>query len=265
MSGPDRMPPSKNSRNVLDIEAVIHSYAQGTDTSLRVIEDVDLSIGKGEFVAVVGPSGCGKTTLLRLAAGLITPSAGTVRVFGTVVREPHAEVSVIFQDAVMLPWFNILDNVTLPLRIRGADMKAGREKARELLAQVGLEGFAEAFPKQLSGGMRQRAAIVRALISEPGLLLMDEPFGALDALTRAQMNLELARVAEQSGCSVLLITHSISEAIFLADRVVVMTPRPARIAEVVEINLPRPRTRQVQLAPAFIALQQRIGAHFEQA
>lgn len=238
---------------------------QAFDTAgglLRVLDGVSLGIGEAEFVAIVGSSGCGKSTLLRIASGLLAPSEGRAAFGGRTVSEPLAEIGMIFQDAVMLPWMSVIENVTLPVRIAGGDMAAARREAAMRLDRVGLAGFHDAAPSTLSGGMRQRAAIVRALMTKPRLLLMDEPFGALDALTREHMNLELARIAEESGIAVLLITHSIAEAVFLADRVVVMTPRPGRIAEEIPVPLARPRTEATLLEPEFAAICHRVRRHF---
>lgn len=250
--------------SALVFNTLSHRYEKRGQPGLQALNDVNLTIREGEFVAIVGPSGCGKTTLLRLAAGLITPSDGEVLIHGEQVKTPRADVSMIFQDALMLPWFNVIDNVTLPLRIRGEDMQAARQQAQQLLTRVGLGDFALSSPNELSGGMRQRAAIVRALITKPRLLLMDEPFGALDALTREQMNLTLAEIAEESGATVLLITHSISEAVFLADRVIVMTARPARISDDITVSLARPRARTTLKAPEFQHLLEQVRRHFYQ-
>lgn len=262
------MPIPQNARDaspqaaLLKFSAISHTYA-GTGGNVPALDRIDLSIRAGEFVAIVGSSGCGKSTLLRVASGLLAPTRGVALVDGKVVDRPRPDVSMIFQDAVMLPWFSVIDNVTLPVRIAGGDMQEARQRAAELLDRVGLAGFHGAVPSQLSGGMRQRAAIVRALMTRPRLLLLDEPFGALDALTREQMNLELARIAEASGCGVLLITHSISEAVFLADRAVVMTPRPGRIAEEIRVPLPRPRSAATMLHKDFAALCHRVRSHFQ--
>ncbi|RXF70890.1 ABC transporter ATP-binding protein [Hansschlegelia zhihuaiae] len=248
-------------RPILRFERVGHVF--GTESCpLRALDCVDLDVAPGEFVAIVGASGCGKSTLLRIAAGLISPREGAASFDGAPIVEPRGEIGVVFQDAVMLPWFNVIDNVTLPARLAGRDMSAARAEAERLLENVGLTGFSQSWPSSLSGGMRQRAAIVRALMTKPRVLLMDEPFGALDALTRERMNLELARIAEQSRVAVLLITHSIAEAAFLADRVVVMTPRPGRIAEEIPVPIPRPRTPKTLSSPDFAAVCERARAHF---
>lgn len=247
---------------LLDLSGVSHAYS-GAKGETLALDSIDLFIRPGEFVAIVGSSGCGKSTLLRIASGLLAPTRGAALVDGEVVFKPRPDVGMIFQDAVMLPWFTVIENVLLPIRVAGGDLVTARREAARLLDRVGLAGFHDSAPSELSGGMRQRAAIVRALLSKPRLLLMDEPFGALDALTREQMNLELARIAEASGCAVLLITHSISEAVFLSDRTVVMSPRPGRIVEEITVSLPRPRAATTMLSPDFAALCHRVRQHFQ--
>ncbi|TCT04626.1 ABC transporter ATP-binding protein [Aquabacter spiritensis] len=247
---------------LMRFDAIRHDF-DTAGGSLRALDRISLDIDRSEFVAVVGSSGCGKSTLLRIAAGLLAPSEGRAVFSGTPVSAPRPEIGMIFQDAVMLPWFSVIENVVLPVRIAGGDMAAARREAAERLDLVGLAGFHDAAPGALSGGMRQRASIVRALMMKPRLLLMDEPFGALDALTRERMNIELARIAEESGIAVLLITHSISEAVFLADRVVVMTPRPGRIAEEIAVPLARPRSERTLLEPDFAAICHRVRRHFQ--
>ena len=211
----------------------------------RALERVDLSVKPGEFVAVVGPSGCGKSTLLKIIAGLLVPSSGTVEIAGKRVSGPHTDLGIVFQSPVLLDWRNILDNVLVQIDLRGGSPAVYRDQARALLAKVGLAEFENRMPRELSGGMRQRTAIVRALIHEPPLLLMDEPFGALDALTREQMRIDLEKLWLERGQTTFFITHGISEAVALADRVIVMTPRPGRIERVIEIDLPRPRHKAV--------------------
>jgi NitT/TauT family transport system ATP-binding protein len=226
---------------------------------VKALEDVAFAVRAEEFVAVVGPSGCGKTTVLKILAGLVPPTSGAVEVFGAPVRGPVAGVGMVFQAPVLLRWRTVLDNVLLPIEILHRDRRAHVERAQHLLALAGIAEFAGRYPRELSGGMQQRVAICRALVHDPRLLLMDEPFGALDALTRDQMNLELLRIWSESRKTSVLITHSIPEAVFLADRVIVMTPRPGRVAEVVAINLPRPRAAATRLDPRFTALVERIG------
>jgi NitT/TauT family transport system ATP-binding protein len=218
---------------------------------VHAVEGVSLEIGDGEFVSVVGPSGCGKSTFLLIIAGLIPASSGEVRIGGRVVSRPQTEIGIVFQNPVLLDWRTVLGNVLLQVEARSLDLAAFRPKAQGLLKSVGLEGFEDKYPFELSGGMRQRTAICRALIHDPPLLLMDEPFGALDALTREQMRLDIERLWMQTRKTVLFITHSISEAILLSDRVVVMSPRPGTIERIVQIDLPRPRGLEGGALPAF--------------
>ena len=213
---------------------------------VEALRDISFAVERGEFVALVGPSGCGKSTLLRIIAGLRPATAGRVVVDGRPVTRPIAEVGMVFQAPVLLKWRSVLDNVLLPAELAGLDARRYRERAGDLLRLVGLAGFEGKLPRELSGGMQQRASLCRALLLDPPLLLMDEPFGALDAMTRDEMNLELLRVwGEEAGRdrkTIVFVTHSIPEAVFLADRVVVMTPRPGRVARVCPVGLPRPRT-----------------------
>ena len=224
---------------------------------VEALRDIDLVVGRGELVAIVGPSGCGKSTLLRIIAGLRPPSQGRVEVDGRPVVRPLASVGMVFQAPVLLKWRSIEANVLLPAELSQLDPRAYRERAAELLRLVGLSDFAQKLPRELSGGMQQRASLCRALLLDPPLLLMDEPFGALDAMTRDEMNLELLRVwGEASGSrkTIVFVTHSIPEAGFLADRVVVMTPRPGRLARVFDVPHPRPRTVASRAHPDFGAL-----------
>jgi NitT/TauT family transport system ATP-binding protein len=206
------------------------------------LRDVGFEVRKGEFVTVVGPSGCGKSTLLRILAGLERASGGTVSLGGRAVTGPSREIGVVFQSPVLLPWRTVLQNVLVPAQIQGRDIKVATERAMHYLTLVGLEKFATKYPGELSGGMQQRVGIARAFVNDPMLLLMDEPFGALDAMTRETMNLELHKLRERTGATIMLVTHSIPEAVFLGDRVVVMSPRPGRVTQVVEVDLPQPRT-----------------------
>ena len=242
---------------MIRLEGVGKRFARGDVEALR---DVSLNVAPGEFVAIVGASGCGKSTLLRLVAGLVPASSGRVVLDGRPVLGPRADTAMVFQAPTLLPWADVLRNVTFPLRLMhqaGGDTEA---RARKLLATAGLAGFEHRLPRELSGGMQQRVAICRALLQQPRVLLMDEPFGALDALTREEMSLELLRIWSGLQMAVLFVTHSISEAVLLADRVVVMSPRPGRVAEVIDVKLPRPRGFEQEGTPEFHAAAQRIRA-----
>ena len=234
--------------------------ARGGETI--ALDALDLDVPAGEFLAVVGPSGCGKSTLLRLVAGLIPASSGSVEVFGKPVRAPVTELGIVFQQPVLLDWRTVLGNVLFQAGIRGLSEAAFHERAMALLRQVGLEDFAGHHPHQLSGGMRQRASIARALLHDPPLLLMDEPFGALDALTREQMRLDLEALWMQTRKTVLFITHSVDEAVLLADRVAVMSPRPGRIERLLTIDLPRPRGLAARRDPRFAAAVEEVTELF---
>jgi NitT/TauT family transport system ATP-binding protein len=218
---------------------------------LKALDGISLDLLPGEFVSIVGPSGCGKSTLMMLVAGLIPVSAGEIVIQGHRVSKPYTDVGVIFQRDALLEWRTVLDNVLLQIDVRRLKRSRYEAPARELLARVGLEGFENYYPWELSGGMRQRVSLCRGLIHDPSLLLMDEPFGALDALTREQMNLDLQRIWMENRKTMLFITHSIWEAAFLADRVVVMSPRPGRIVTTIAIDLPRPRRLAVRESPEF--------------
>jgi NitT/TauT family transport system ATP-binding protein len=244
----------------IEVRAVSKRFGNPGVTAL---EDISVSIRPGEFVSVLGPSGCGKSTLLRCIAGLEVPSAGSIRVNGAEVSGPPQGLGMVFQRDALLDWRNVADNLMLPVDFRRGDRAAARARAASLLAMTGLQGFESAYPAQLSGGMRQRVAMCRALVDDPVLLLMDEPFGALDALTRDQMNVELQRMWLAEHKTVVFVTHSITEAIFLGDRVIVFTRRPGRIAEVLEIHLPRPRRLAVRSSEAFDRYASRIRTLFE--
>jgi NitT/TauT family transport system ATP-binding protein len=239
---------------VLDGVGVTYRAESGPVEALR---DIWLEVGRGELVALVGPSGCGKSTLLRVIAGLRRPTTGRVVVDGRSVTRPIPAVGMVFQAPVLLRWRTVRDNVLLAAELSALSPAAYRERADALLALVGLGEFGDKLPRELSGGMQQRASLCRALLLDPPLLLMDEPFGALDALTRDELNLELLRVWGEEGGdrkTIVFVTHSIPEAVFLADRVVVMTPRPGRLARVVDVPLARPRTVTTRASPAFGAL-----------
>ncbi|ATU95442.1 ABC transporter ATP-binding protein [Phyllobacterium zundukense] len=225
----------------VDISRLSKIYRTREDEDVVALDKIDLKFEPGTFVAVVGPSGCGKSTLLSLLAGLIGATTGSIAIDGEAVSKPHPKIGVVFQSDLLLYWRTVLDNILLPIEIKRLDVTQYRTRAEELLAQVGLEGFGNKYPSELSGGMRQRVAICRALIQEPGLLLMDEPFGALDALTREQMIMDLQAMWMRLGNTVLFITHGIDEAVFMADRVLVMSPRPGRVDLDLVIDMPRPR------------------------
>ena len=244
----------------IEARAVRKHFAEGNVTAL---EEVSLSIAPGEFVSVLGPSGCGKSTLLRCIAGLERPSSGAVTVNGIEVTAPPEGLGMVFQRDALLEWRSVMDNLMLPVDFRHGDHAAAREHADKLLALTGLTGFEDRYPSQLSGGMRQRVAICRALVDDPVLLLMDEPFGALDALTRDQMNVELQKMWLAEKKTVVFVTHSISEAIYLGDRVVVFSPRPGRIADIIEVDLPRPRRLAVRSSEKFLGYATHIRQLFE--
>ncbi len=228
----------------------------------HALNGVDLSIAPGELVVVVGPSGCGKSTMLRIVAGLLPFSSGQVRLAGRDVSGPQTDLGIVFQSPVLLDWRNVIDNVLVQLELRGLDPRLYRERAEKLLADVGLADFHDRRPRELSGGMRQRVAIVRALIHEPPLLMMDEPFGALDALTREQMRIDLEKLWLARRNTLVFITHGIAEAVALADRVVVMTPRPGRVERIIPIDLPRPRNKAVLSSPRFAEYVEEITECF---
>jgi NitT/TauT family transport system ATP-binding protein len=232
------------------------------DGPVDACTDVDLDIRQSEFVAIVGPSGCGKTTILKMVAGLVPYSAGEITVGGRRVQQPLTDVGIVFQESILLDWRDVLSNVLLQVDIRRMERATYEPVARHLLRSTGLEGFERKKPYELSGGMRQRVSICRALVHDPPLLLMDEPFGALDALTREQISMDIQRVWMEKRKTAIHITHSIPEAVLLADRVVVMGPRPGRIVEIIEIDLPRPR-RLDRLPPRFNDYAGRIREIFK--
>jgi NitT/TauT family transport system ATP-binding protein len=224
---------------------------------LTALEDFSASVREGEFVCILGPSGCGKTTLLWALSGLHPLTSGTVALDGKPINGPRPqEIGMVFQEANLLPWRNLRQNIEFPFEIKG--VRPDRERIARLVEETGLSGFEDSYPRELSGGMQQRASIVRALAQDPAVLLMDEPFGALDAFTRDEMNLLLLRLWTETAKTIVFVTHNISEAIFLADRVVVMTPRPGRLARIFEIGLPRPRTIEMTFESDFIALIQEV-------
>ena len=245
----------------ISVRRVSKSYL-GREGAVNALQQVSFEIDEGEFVAVVGPSGCGKSTLLKILAGLLPPSSGEACLRGVPIEGPRRDIGVVFQSPVLLPWRCVLDNVLLPVEVQRLDRDRHREAALDLLGLVGLSEFARRYPGQLSGGMQQRVAIARALIHGPAMLLMDEPFGALDAMTREQMSLELQRIWLERRKTVVFITHSIAEAVFLADRVLVMSPRPGRIVDIVAVGIARPRRLEALNLPEFGALVASIRSRF---
>jgi NitT/TauT family transport system ATP-binding protein len=254
-------------------DGVGKSYrVDAAEETVVALEDIDLGIESGEFVSVVGPSGCGKTTLLHLAAGILEPTTGTVEIDGVDVQSPDHErkgVGLVFQQPVALEWRTIRQNILLPaqiLRENGEiehDMEFYRERANDLLTLTGLDGFGDSYPNELSGGMQQRVTISQALIYEPSVLLMDEPFGSLDAMTKDELNLELLRIWRETEKTILFITHDLDEAVFLSDRVVVLSPRPGRVADDIQIDLERPRSEETRGSERFVELSARLHQHFK--
>jgi len=251
-------PDAVNSNPFIELKNVRKTYVTGKKEFLAV-SDVSLSINEGEMVSLVGPSGCGKTTVLKMLAGLHNPSGGEIRIGGAGSGfDQGRDIGMVFQQPLLLKWRTIFDNVLLPAEILGLPMKAAKERTKDLLAMVGLSGHATKYPPQLSGGMQQRASIARALVHDPKLILMDEPFGALDALTREQLNLEMLRIWSESGKTIVFVTHSIQEAIFLGTQCAVMTAGPARMADNFAIDVPFPRNVGQKTTPQFGEYTSRI-------
>ena len=236
---------------MVSVREVSKSYVTRTREVVRALDPITLDVAENEFLVLVGPSGCGKSTLLKMVAGLVPATTGTIRIRDTLVSGPRADVGIAFQAPVLLHWCNVLDNVLFPIEVLRRDVERHRPIARELIRLVGLAGFETKHPRELSGGMQQRVAICRALIHDPALLLMDEPFGALDALTREEMGFELLRIWEERRKTIVFVTHSISEAVSLGDRVVVMSSRPGRVERIITVKLPRPRTMAMESTPEF--------------
>jgi NitT/TauT family transport system ATP-binding protein len=228
------------------------------------LNDVDLSVEKGEFVTIVGPSGCGKSTLLMLIAALLAPTEGTVRLNGRALTAPGSDRAFVFQDFALLPWRTVLKNVELGLELKGVDAETRRATAQRFIAMVGLKRFENSYPHQLSGGMRQRVGIARALSVDPEVLLMDEPFGALDAQIRQVMGSELLRIWEAARKTILFVTHDIDEAIYLGDRIIVMSASPGRIIREIPVDLPRPRNLDIRNTPAFMAYREAVWTLLEE-
>ena len=240
-------------RPLIRVAGLDKRYPVRQGEPVQALSGVGFDLREGEFLSVVGPSGCGKSTLLRIMAGLDRATRGEVLLNGEPVSGPRRDIGIVFQQPTLLPWRTVLDNVLLPAQMQRLDRAHALSRARELLDLVGLSGFSANYPFELSGGMQQRVAICRALVCDPRILLMDEPFGALDAMTREQMNVELMRIQAEQKKTVVFITHSIPEAVFLGDRVMVMTARPGRVAMMAAIDLPKPRTLATMGSPAFAA------------
>jgi len=244
-------------RDVIEIKGVSKTY-RSRDGEVPSLRPIDFTVGDGEFLVVVGPSGCGKTTLLKMIAGLLPPSTGEIRIEGRAITKPHSGVGIVFQTAMLLPWRSVFRNVMMPVEVKKLPRRVYEERARALLKMVGLGGFENKYPWQLSGGMQQRASIARALSFEPALLLMDEPFGALDEIVRDHLNEQLLRLWNQTGKTVVFVTHSIPEAVFLSSKIVVMSPRPGRIIDVINSDFPRDRTLEIRETPEFLKIAQRV-------
>ena len=253
----------KTAGSVINIQGVTKVFGEGTARAFRALEEVNINIELGEFVSVVGPSGCGKSTLLLMVAGLLERSSGNIKVGDSQVKKPLTDVGIAFQDHLLLEFRTALENVTLHADIRGLPKAAIEEKARRLFAQLKLEHAMDKYPRQLSGGMRQRVSLIRTLVHDPSVLLMDEPFGALDALTRLQVRMDLEALWLRRRPTVLFITHSVEEAVGLSDRIFVMGPSPGCIVDEIKVELTRPRPIVLGDAPQFAAYVERIYAHFE--
>jgi NitT/TauT family transport system ATP-binding protein len=264
-SGVAPIPPASSTSEALapaflEARSVSKSFVDARRQPLRALQAISLNVGAGEFLAVVGPSGCGKSTLLRLLSGLEKPDSGEVRLRGELLSSPRREIGFVFQQSNLMPWRTVLRNISLPLEVAHLPREAAVSQAATWVSLVGLDEFRDSFPNQLSGGMRQRVALARALIQEPSLLLLDEPFGSLDALTRDRMNEELLRIWGLRRPAVVMVTHSISEAVLLADRVLVMSPRPGQIRAEFSVPFARPRNTALTGEPGFVRLARSIRA-----
>jgi NitT/TauT family transport system ATP-binding protein len=248
---------------LIQVEAVGKTYATLAGGTVRALENISFEVPQGSFISVVGPSGCGKSTLLKILAGILSKSGGRVILDCSPVEGPRPDIGIVFQDPILLPWRTVFENVMLPAQIQSLDRGVYSRRAQSLLRLVGLESFEDKYPNELSGGMQQRVAIARALLHDPAILLMDEPFGALDAMTREYMNLELLRIWQDSQKTIFFITHSIPESVFLSDEVLVLSARPGRIVDRVAIGLPRPRKLSLTATPEVGRLSERIRSQFD--
>lgn len=249
--------------SMIRVEGVSKSYVSRDGGSVHALDSIDLEVQPEEFVSVIGPSGCGKTTLLRILAGLEEATSGSVSVSGKDPMRARKEIGMVFQAPTLLPWRTIIQNVMIPVEVQKLDRKFYLERAHGLLELVGLKGFENRYPSELSGGMQQRAGICRGLVHDPDVLLMDEPFGAVDAMTREFMNMELMRIVRESKKTVVLVTHSISEAVFLSDRVIVFSSRPGRVDATIAIDIPRPRMLESLSSTKVADLEQSIRSRFK--
>lgn len=250
--------PQASDTTEISLRNISKTYTASRGTAVRAVVDFSLDVSPGEFITLVGPSGCGKSTILKMLAGLVPPTSGSIELRGHPLTGSTPEIGVVYQQPLLLPWRTVLDNVMVPVEVLKLPKSEYREKARELLELLGLADFEKSYPHQLSGGMQQRVGIARALVYDPAILLMDEPFGALDAITRDQMSVELMRISSKFRKTVIFVTHSITEAVLLADRVVVMTPRPGQIADVLDVALPRPRDLAVVNTSGFGVLAEKV-------
>ena len=241
---------AKHDKYQVVIQHVSKTFAKGKQ-HIQVLDDINLNIRKGEFVSLLGPSGCGKSTLLKMIGGLLECTSGELKVDGKPINRPRKNIGFMFQKAVLLPWRTVEQNLLLPVEIARGDDSAARKRVRELLNLVGLSGYEKYYPKELSGGMQQRVSLARTLLNDPDILLLDEPFGALDEFTRENLNFSLMDIAEQSGKTVVLVTHNISEAVLMSDRVIVLGMNPGHIIEDIQINIPKPRTDQAMASAAY--------------
>ncbi|HSV81292.1 MAG TPA: ABC transporter ATP-binding protein [Ramlibacter sp.] len=250
--------------NAVAIDRVSKVFTTREGKDVLAVDNASFRIEDGQFVSIVGPSGCGKTTLLRMLAGLLAPTSGSLRIGDQPVTGTRTDIGIVFQQSLLLPWLNILSNVLIPVEVQGRGRESYVRRAKELIAMVGLAGYETRLPRELSGGMQQRVALARALVHDPAILLMDEPFGALDAMTRETMNVELQRIWATDRKTSLFITHSIPEAVFLSDRVVVMTPKPGRIATVIDVPFARPRGIELFGTAEFAALTAEVRTVFQE-
>jgi len=249
----------------IEVAHLSHAYSSA-DGDVPALDDISMSVGVGRFVVIVGPSGCGKTSLLMMLAGLRAQREGTILCYGRPIRDPDPQrVGVIFQEASLFPWLTALDNIEFPLSLRGAPREERRQRTAAMLSLVGLDGFGARYPHELSGGMKQRVSIARGLVQDPPVLLMDEPFAALDEQTRMTMGHELLRIWNATRKTVVFVTHSLTEAVYLADEVLVMSARPGRIIDRIEITLPRPRTYEMMATDVFGRLRDRIWQQIRKA